>query len=76
MPDTKNENELLEYSRSPSEAGGADAADDLTPAQGRRVIREADLRLLPPLTFLYGLSFIDRSNLGFARIVGMSEVTQ
>lgn len=72
MSDTKNENEFLEYARSPSGTGGADAADEITPVHGRRIIRGADLRLLPPLTFLYGLSFIDRSNLGFARIVGMS----
>lgn len=73
MSDTKNENEFLEYARSHSETGGTDATEEITPVQGRRVIRGADLRLLPPLTFLYGLSFIDRSNLGFARIVGMSE---
>lgn len=51
------------------------AVDDLgiSAEEGRRIIRGADWRLLPCLTFLYGLSFIDRTNLGFARIVGMSE---
>lgn len=47
--------------------------DEISPQEGRSIIRGADLRLLPTLTLLYGLSFIDRSNLGFARIVGMSE---
>lgn len=53
--------------------GAADLdTNGVTVEEGRRIMRGADWRLLPPLTVLYGLSFIDRSNLGFARIVGMS----
>ncbi|KAK5046773.1 hypothetical protein LTR84_007126 [Exophiala bonariae] len=48
----------------------------VTTEKGQRIMRSADYRLLPPLTVLYGLSFIDRTNLGFARIVGMSSDLQ
>jgi sugar phosphate permease len=45
----------------------------ISPVEGRKLIRRADWRLLPTLTLLYGLSFIDRANLSNARIVGMSD---
>lgn len=39
----------------------------------QRILRKVDLRLIPLLTFLYVLSFLDRSNIGNANIAGMSE---
>jgi hypothetical protein len=39
----------------------------------RALLRKVDLRLLPPLTLLYLLSFLDRSNVGNARIEGLTE---
>ncbi|KAJ9215692.1 hypothetical protein DTO166G4_2798 [Paecilomyces variotii] len=38
----------------------------------KALLRKLDLRLLPPLTLLYLLSFLDRSNVGNARIEGMA----
>ncbi|EKG17513.1 Major facilitator superfamily [Macrophomina phaseolina MS6] len=38
-----------------------------------RILRKVDFRLLPMLTLLYVLSFIDRSNIGNAKIAGMNE---
>uniref|UniRef100_A0A8H7K1Y2 Major facilitator superfamily (MFS) profile domain-containing protein n=1 Tax=Bionectria ochroleuca TaxID=29856 RepID=A0A8H7K1Y2_BIOOC len=38
----------------------------------RRLLRKIDLRLLPLLTVLYVLSFMDRSNIGNARVAGMN----
>jgi hypothetical protein len=38
----------------------------------RALIRRLDLILLPPLTTLYLLSFLDRSNVGNARIEGLT----
>lgn len=35
-------------------------------------VRRLDLRLLPALSFLYLLSFLDRSNIGNARIEGLT----
>lgn len=37
------------------------------------ILRRIDCRLLPMLTVLYVLSFMDRSNIGNARVAGMNE---
>lgn len=42
-------------------------------AETKRIIRKIDIRLMPMLTLLYLLSFLDRSNIGNARIAGMDE---
>lgn len=39
----------------------------------RRVIRKMDLRIVPIVTALYVLAFLDRSNIGNARIAGMTK---
>ncbi|PGH09905.1 hypothetical protein AJ80_07615 [Polytolypa hystricis UAMH7299] len=49
---------------------------DYTPAQTKRLLRKIDLRLLPMLTILYVLSFMDRSNIGNARVAGMNDELQ
>ncbi|TFK67361.1 MFS general substrate transporter [Pluteus cervinus] len=38
----------------------------------QRVLRKMDTRILPPVTLLYLLSFLDRSNIGNARVAGMA----
>lgn len=38
-----------------------------------RVLRKVDWRLLPVLSFLYLLAFLDRSNLGNAKVAGLAE---
>ncbi|PLB44440.1 MFS general substrate transporter [Aspergillus steynii IBT 23096] len=38
----------------------------------KALLRKLDLRLLPPLTILYLLSFLDRSNVGNARLEGLT----
>lgn len=43
------------------------------PEQVKRALRTIDLRLLPVLTLLYLLAFIDRGNIGNAKIAGMNE---
>lgn len=39
----------------------------------KRIARKIDYRLLPMLTVLYILSFIDRSNIGNAKVAGMND---
>ncbi|PKY09348.1 MFS transporter [Aspergillus campestris IBT 28561] len=39
----------------------------------KALLRKLDLRLLPPLTILYLLSFLDRSNVGNAKLEGLTE---
>lgn len=41
--------------------------------EAKRITRKIDYRLLPILTLLYILSFIDRSNIGNAKVAGMNE---
>ncbi|KAJ5762536.1 uncharacterized protein N7511_005918 [Penicillium nucicola] len=42
----------------------------------KALLRKLDYRLLPPLTLLYLLSFLDRSNVGNARLEGMTDDIQ
>lgn len=39
----------------------------------RRLVRKLDSRLLPVLTMLYLLSFLDRSNIGNAKLDGLTK---
>lgn len=41
--------------------------------EASRIIRKVDYRLIPVLTLLYILSFMDRSNIGNAKVAGMNE---
>ncbi|KAJ7600587.1 major facilitator superfamily domain-containing protein [Mycena floridula] len=40
--------------------------------EDRKLVRKIDLHLIPILTLLYLLSFLDRTNIGNARIVGLA----
>ncbi|EXA35259.1 hypothetical protein FOVG_14018 [Fusarium oxysporum f. sp. pisi HDV247] len=42
-------------------------------AETKKIVRKIDWHLLPPLTLLYILSFIDRSNIGNAKVAGMNQ---
>ena len=55
---------------------GLNNAAEYIPAseeEERRVIRKLDARLLPFVFVLYSLSVLDRSNLGNAKLAGMSK---
>ncbi|KAF9501787.1 MFS general substrate transporter [Pleurotus eryngii] len=45
---------------------------DYDKKQDKKLIRKVDLRLIPILTLLYLLSFLDRTNIGNARIIGLA----
>jgi hypothetical protein len=38
-----------------------------------KILRKLDFRLLPPLWFLFLISFVDRGNIGNAKIQGMDQ---
>ncbi|KAI5123157.1 hypothetical protein M0805_000860 [Coniferiporia weirii] len=46
--------------------------DEFDTEEDRRLLRKVDWRLLPILTLLYLLSFLDRSNIGNAKIDGLA----
>jgi hypothetical protein len=39
----------------------------------KRILRKVDYRLLPMLTLLYVLAFLDRGNIGNAKVAGMNK---
>ena len=46
---------------------------DFSSVNGKAVLRKMDLHLLPMLALLYLLSFLDRGNIGNAKIEGLTE---
>lgn len=51
----------------------AAAKYDIDPVAEKKLLRKIDLRLIPILWFLFMLAFLDRTNIGNARILGMEE---
>ncbi|KAL2824930.1 major facilitator superfamily domain-containing protein [Aspergillus cavernicola] len=58
------------YDGSPAESS---VADDYDGINEKALLRKLDFKLLPPLTILYLLSFLDRSNVGNARLEGLTD---
>lgn len=46
---------------------------DIDPVAERALLRKIDVRLIPILWFLFMLAFLDRTNIGNGRILGMEE---
>ncbi|KAF5682189.1 major facilitator superfamily transporter [Fusarium circinatum] len=46
---------------------------DWTPEEERKLVRKIDWRTIPYLSFVFGLSLLDRTNVSVAYIAGMSE---
>ncbi|KIW83497.1 hypothetical protein Z517_02742 [Fonsecaea pedrosoi CBS 271.37] len=49
------------------------AAQQKTPEEEKKILRKIDVRLVPVLAFLYLVSFIDRANIGNARVAGLEK---
>ncbi|KAJ0425878.1 major facilitator superfamily domain-containing protein [Aspergillus carlsbadensis] len=58
------------YDGSPAESS---VADEFVDINEKALLRRLDYKLLPPLTILYLLSFLDRSNVGNARLEGLTD---
>ncbi|XRM41005.1 hypothetical protein ABZX51_004304 [Aspergillus tubingensis] len=54
------------------EKAASPSTSSVTNINEKALLRKLDYRLLPPLTILYLLSFLDRSNVGNARLEGMA----
>ncbi|KAF5648034.1 tartrate transporter [Fusarium sp. NRRL 52700] len=55
---------------------GAESTVEQTPEESeatKKLLRKCDLRLIPPLMVIFFLSFMDRTNIGNAKIQGMTE---
>jgi hypothetical protein len=55
------------------EKGYHDVIVDLPKEERTRVLRKVDYRLVPFLAFLYLIAFVDRSNIGNAKIAGLED---
>jgi len=57
------------------ELGHADFQDDtyIDPAAEKALLRKLDMWIIPPVMLLYLLSFLDRVNIGNARLYGLEE---
>ncbi|PNP74403.1 hypothetical protein FNYG_12452 [Fusarium nygamai] len=55
---------------------GAESTVEQTPEESeatKKLLRKCDFRLIPPLMVIFFLSFMDRTNIGNAKIQGMTE---
>ncbi|KAF9046565.1 major facilitator superfamily domain-containing protein [Panaeolus papilionaceus] len=59
-------------SKTASEKESITSEEDFNTAEDKQLLRKIDLRLIPILTLLYLLSFLDRTNIGNAKIVGLT----
>ncbi|RMY01324.1 hypothetical protein D0868_08558 [Hortaea werneckii] len=63
----------VEHNEHTEFTGMAVRGDNLDPNAEKKLIRKIDLFLLPCIWIVYLLSYMDRSNLGNARVAGMGE---
>lgn len=70
-PDKAINSSLRDHSRTPDDSDLEDAAN----VDDKALMRKIDLRLLPGVTLLYLMSFLDRSKVANARIEGLTEDT-
>jgi MFS family permease len=78
-PTTKQEappplldNDAKVHTEKDASASSSDADDDFSSVNESSLLRKLDWRLLPAVGILYLLSFLDRSNVGNARIEGLA----
>lgn len=74
--DIEKVEDLPPYPESPDGGAHKEAAASFvhpTPEEEARIIRKLDSRLLPLVFVLYSLSVLDRSNLGNAKLAGMTK---
>lgn len=50
-----------------------EAAVTFSPAQEKKLLRKMDLRIMPILSILYLFAFLDRGNIGNAKIEGLPD---
>ncbi|KIK52049.1 hypothetical protein GYMLUDRAFT_50119 [Collybiopsis luxurians FD-317 M1] len=72
MPEISSEKEVERRKAESELSAPADDTDSFDTVQDRYLVRKIDWRLLPILTLLYLLSFLDRTNIGNARILGLA----
>lgn len=67
----KESEKLAHVVPSETESPNGSPASEITPQMEEKILRKMDLRLIPMLAVLYLLAFLDRGNIGNAKIEGM-----
>lgn len=70
-PTMSKERDSYDETHAPSTSSKQELDVSYDEAAAKRVIRKIDRHLLPFVTLLYLLSFLDRANIGNARLAGM-----
>ncbi|KAK6359159.1 hypothetical protein TWF696_000327 [Orbilia brochopaga] len=65
LTDSKQHAEDIEY------AGSGSPSIDIDPEEEKRLVRKIDLIILPTMWLMYLLSYMDRTNIGNAKVAGM-----
>ncbi|KAJ5340847.1 hypothetical protein N7541_009971 [Penicillium brevicompactum] len=73
LSDIENESRYNESEELEGKLPNAGAAPKYTPEEESQVVKRFDRRLVPFLALLYLLSFLDRSNIGNAKIAGLKD---
>ncbi|GAA5830862.1 hypothetical protein JCM11251_001101 [Rhodosporidiobolus azoricus] len=60
-----------DYAMKAGAGGGPDSDVYFTPEEEKKLVRKIDYKLIPFLSLLYLLSFLDRVNIGQARLAGL-----
>ncbi|KAL5118785.1 hypothetical protein ACEQ8H_003288 [Pleosporales sp. CAS-2024a] len=73
--DETSHNRIEHFAEKASHSSGELEAQhvELDESESARVLRKVDMRLVPMLALLYLVAFIDRSNIGNAKIAGMTK---
>jgi len=73
IADEKLYNELRVQEKTVKANDRSIANYDIDPVAEKKLLRKIDLRVVPVLWFLFMLSFLDRTNVGNAYVLGMAE---
>jgi hypothetical protein len=63
--------EEKKYAQHDEKSSDSESAEIFSPKEARRIRRRIDLRLIPCLGLMYGISLMDRKNVSNAYIAGM-----
>ncbi|KAF2097855.1 MFS general substrate transporter [Rhizodiscina lignyota] len=73
MAQSEREHQIDEPEKVGHEVGVEESAQEWDPAIERKILRKLDFGILPVLWFLFLVSFVDRGNIGNAKIAGMTK---
>lgn len=71
LPSSNNVTNMMDEKKPLAELEGVGSLPDFSHVDEKKILRKMDLRLIPIMSLLYLLAFLDRGNIGNARIEGL-----